>query len=135
MISILTLAIDNKISLYRLRLMIVPYPTRSDIIKRLSDRIVIATFRNIKKDILWWIKKRIPILVGLTIWGSILAVFFYYKNTSNKDNLMLIRDLYHLITSTVYGPIIYIIFYAFRPLIFFPATLLTFLSGLLFGIS
>jgi uncharacterized membrane protein YdjX (TVP38/TMEM64 family) len=51
---------------------------------------------------------------------------------SGKDNLMLIKDLYHFITGTVYGPIVYIVFYAVRPLIFFPATLLTFLSGLLF---
>lgn len=44
------------------------------------------------------------------------------------------KDLYYFITGTIYGPLVYIIFYAFRPLIFFPATLLTFLSGLLFGV-
>ena len=51
---------------------------------------------------------------------------------TGKDNLSLVKDLYYFITSTVYGPLVYIVFYAFRPLIFFPATLLTFLSGLLF---
>lgn len=53
---------------------------------------------------------------------------------SGKDNVILIQDLYHFITGTIYGPLVYIVFYAVRPLIFFPATLLTFLSGLLFGI-
>lgn len=72
MISTLTLAIDNSISLYRLRSMIIPYPTRSDLIKRLADRIVIATLRNIKADISWWIGKRIPLFIGLAIWGSLI---------------------------------------------------------------
>jgi hypothetical protein len=132
MITTLTLAIDKKISLYKLRTIIVPYPTRSDLIKRLADTIVIATLRNIKSDISWWIGKRIPLLIGLLIWGSLIGAFLYYKGMSGKDNLMLIKDLYHFITGTVYGPIVYIVFYAVRPLIFFPATLLTFLSGLLF---
>ncbi len=134
LISTLTLAIDECISLYRLRSMIVPYPTRSDLIKRLSDRIVIATLRNIKTDISWWIGKRLPLIIGLVIWGSLIAGFLYYKSMTGKDNFSLVKDLYYFITSTVYGPLVYIIFYAFRPLIFFPATLLTFLSGLLFGV-
>jgi pyruvate/2-oxoglutarate dehydrogenase complex dihydrolipoamide dehydrogenase (E3) component/uncharacterized membrane protein YdjX (TVP38/TMEM64 family) len=135
MISILTLSIDKKVSLYKLRTIIVPYPTRSDIIKRLSDKIVISTLRSIKSDISWWIGKRIPLLIGLLIWGSLIWTFLYYKNMSGKDNLMLIKNLYHFITGTVYGPIVYIVFYAVRPLIFFPATLLTLLSGLLFWVG
>ncbi len=69
------------------------------------------------------------------IWGSLIGAFLYYKNLTGKDNLSLIKDLYYFITGTVYGPLFYIVFYAFRPLIFFPATLLTFLSGLLFGVG
>jgi pyruvate/2-oxoglutarate dehydrogenase complex dihydrolipoamide dehydrogenase (E3) component/uncharacterized membrane protein YdjX (TVP38/TMEM64 family) len=135
MISILTLSIDRYVSLYKLRTIIVPYPTRSDLIKRLADRMVISTLRSIKSDVSWWIGKRIPLLIGLLIWGSLIWTFLYYKNMSGKDNLMLIKDLYNIITGTIYGPLIYIIFYAVRPLIFFPATLLTFLSGLLFWVG
>ncbi len=134
MISTLTLAIDEGISLYRLRLMIIPYPTRSDSIKRLSDKIVIASIRNIRRDLFWWIQKRIPLFIGLIIWGSLVGIFLYYKNMTGKDNFVLVKDLYHFITGTIYGPLVYIVFYAFRPLIFFPATLLTFLSGLLFWV-
>ena len=135
MISTLTLAIDKKISLYALRSIMIPYPTRSDLIKRLSDMVVIATLRNLRAEIVIYIKKRIPILIGLTIWLSIIGVFIVYKNTTGKDNLALIKDLYYMITQTYYGPLLYIVFYAIRPVIFFPATLLTFLSGLLFGIG
>ena len=135
MISTLTLSIDQGISLYRLRSMIIPYPTRSDSIKRLADKIVLTTLRRLKDEIVWWITRRIPLFIGLIIWGSLITAFLYYKNTSGKDNFMLIQDLYYFITGTIYGPIVYIVFYAFRPLIFFTATLLTFLSGLLFGIG
>ncbi len=134
MISMLTLAIDRGVSLYKFRKIIVPYPTRSDLMKRLADTMVIATLKNIKTDISWWIGKRIPLIIGLAIWASLIGVFLYYKNLTWKDNFMLVKDLYHFITGTVYGPFVYIVFYAFRPLIFFPATLLTFLSGLLFWV-
>lgn len=134
MITTLTLALDQGISLYAYKNTIVPYPTRSDLIKRVADIMVIDTLTHIKKHILWYIKKRIPVLIGLLIWGSILLAFLLYKQETGKDNRILIQDLYHLITQTAIGPLIYIVFYAFRPLIFFPATLLTFLSGLLFGV-
>jgi pyruvate/2-oxoglutarate dehydrogenase complex dihydrolipoamide dehydrogenase (E3) component/uncharacterized membrane protein YdjX (TVP38/TMEM64 family) len=134
MISTLTLAIDRGVSLYKLRSIIIPYPTRSDLTKRLADRMVIATLRNIKKEISWWITKHLPLFIGLAIWGSIIGAFLYYKSMTGKDNFWLVKDLYHFITGTVYGPIVYIVFYAVRPLIFFPATLLTFLSGLLFWV-
>jgi len=42
-------------------------------------------------------------------------------------------DLLTFFTDTIYGPLAYMILYAIRPLIFFPATLLTALSGALFG--
>ncbi|MBC7503483.1 FAD-dependent oxidoreductase [Candidatus Gracilibacteria bacterium] len=133
-VSTLTLAIDNGISLYKLRSTIIPYPTRSDLMKRLSDRIVIATLRNIGAELRWWIVRHIPLFIGIIIWASIVGAFLYFKHASGKDNVMLIKDLYYFITKTTYGPLVYIIFYAIRPVIFFPATLLTFLSGLLFGV-
>lgn len=72
MISTLTLAIDSGISLYRFRTMIVPYPTRSDLMKRLADHMVIGTIRNIKTELSWWIVKHIPLFIGVAIWGSII---------------------------------------------------------------
>ena len=134
MISTLTLAIDQSISLYRLRSMIVSYPTRSDLMKRLADNMVLSTLRNLKSHISWYIGKRIPLLIGLLIWGSIIGAFLYYKYSTGKDNLMLMKDAYHTLRTTAIGPILYIVFYAIRPVVFFPATLLTFLSGAIFGV-
>lgn len=134
MISVLTLALQEKISLYRLKEMIVPYPTRSDLVKRVADKIVISTLQNIKGDLKWYIAKRIPLIVGSCVWLSIIGIFVYFKSVTGKDNLAIMKDIYALITQSAWGPLIYIVFYAFRPLIFFPATLLTFLSGVLFGV-
>ncbi len=135
MINLLTLAINEGISLYRLKNTIIPYPTRSDAIKRLSDRMVIMTLQNIKSELLWYTKKRIPLLIGITLWATIISAFLIWKKSTGYDNIMLLKELYSIITTTYFGPLIYIVFYAFRPLIFFPATLLTFLSGTLFGIT
>ena len=134
MISTLTLALDQKISLYRFRSMVVPYPTRSDLMKRLADKMVLSTLRGLKIEIRWYIGKRIPLLIWLLIWGSIIGAFLYYKHATGKDNLMLMKDIYHTLRTTAIGPVLYILFYAIRPVVFFPATLLTFLSGAIFGV-
>ena len=45
----------------------------------------------------------------------------------------MLLNLIDFFTSTLWGPVIYMILYAVRPLVLFPATLLTALSGALFG--
>ena len=72
MINTISLAIDQKISLYKLKDTIVAYPTRSDLIKRLADKMVISTLTRLRYHISWYIKKRIPLLIGLALWGSIV---------------------------------------------------------------
>ncbi len=134
MIGFLSIALENHISLYKLKNTIISYPTRMDLIKRLADRMVITTFRSMRSEIIWYIKKRIPVIFWLLLWWSIIAGFLYYKNHSGKDNTMILQDTYHNLSSTALWPLLYIVFYMIRPIIFFPATLLTFLSGTLFGV-
>ena len=71
-------------------------------------------------------------LIGLVFWLSIIAGFFYYKISNDLTFLEIARSLGDL-EMTAWGPIAFIIIYAIRPLIFFPATLLTILAGVLFG--
>jgi len=52
------------------------------------------------------------------------------NDLSYQDMLFLLLDYF---TSSVWGPVTYMAVYAVRPLLFFPATLLTALSGALFG--
>ena len=60
-------------------------------------------------------------------------MFQQYRLTYDQTTLEIILSLLTFFTTTVWGPIVYMALYAVRPLIFFPATLLTALSGALFG--
>jgi pyruvate/2-oxoglutarate dehydrogenase complex dihydrolipoamide dehydrogenase (E3) component len=50
MISIISLAIKNKISAYKLSEQIFPYPSKSEIIKKVADKFVVSTLSNIKSE-------------------------------------------------------------------------------------
>ena len=77
-------------------------------------------------------------LFAATVWGSlIIAVILWYLSTelSISEFIIYISTLVSDIVTYwgVWGGILYIIIYTIRPLIFFPATVLTALSGALFG--
>jgi uncharacterized membrane protein YdjX (TVP38/TMEM64 family) len=70
----------------------------------------------------------------LTIWGVMILVAFAIILRSGTP----LRDYPHVISNTVSGygymaPILFILLYAVRPLIFFPATILSLSAGILFG--
>ncbi len=60
-----------------------------------------------------------------------VAISYFTLNISFSDFVSVIREF--IIQQGVWAPVVYISFYSFRSLIFFPASLLTILSGLLFG--
>jgi uncharacterized membrane protein YdjX (TVP38/TMEM64 family) len=59
--------------------------------------------------------------------------YFWYVQTYNLTLLNSLDRLSDFLTGGLYGPLIFILIYALRPLLFFPTTLLTLLSGFLFG--
>lgn len=71
--------------------------------------------------------------VALIFWLIILGGYLWYT----RQNQLTLADSVHrmadLLTGSLFGPLLYIILYAVRPLLFFPATLLTLLGGFLFG--
>ncbi len=69
-------------------------------------------------------------LVWILMFGLALY-FFFSQDIPLTDYPKLIRE--YLGTIGFWGPIIYVLIYAIRPLVFFPATLLTTVSGLVFG--
>jgi len=48
MLPILTSAMQNKLSAYKLSKQIYSYPTKSELIKRIADQFVVQTLTNIK---------------------------------------------------------------------------------------
>lgn len=134
LISIFTVAIDRKISLWKLRNIIYPYPTYSLLIKRAGDLFFAETVANLKNDIRYGIRKHAPKLAALLFWGALLYFFQEYRSAHDLSFKEMLVKLALAATTTAWGPFVYMLAYAIRPLIFFPATLLTALSGALFGL-
>ncbi|MDD2870424.1 MAG: FAD-dependent oxidoreductase [Candidatus Gracilibacteria bacterium] len=134
MLPVLSSAMQNNISAYKLSKIIFSYPTKAELIKKIADSFVIETLSNIKGDIKYLIKSHILQMITGIIWISILFSYFYFKNKYKLTNIDIAKSLYDFFTTSMYGPIIYILVYAIRPLVFFPATFLSFMSGAIFGI-
>lgn len=70
----------------------------------------------------------------LAIWVAIVSTAIYYYLTSGIPIHEIVEVLREFILKHgTWGPILYVTVYSFRSLIFFPASLLTAISGLLFG--
>jgi pyruvate/2-oxoglutarate dehydrogenase complex dihydrolipoamide dehydrogenase (E3) component/uncharacterized membrane protein YdjX (TVP38/TMEM64 family) len=132
-IALFTLAIDEKISLWKLQKLIFAYPTYSLIVKKAADQFVGRQLVDLKNDIVRVIKQGTPKLLAGIFWLGLIYTFQHYRISNNLSYQDVLFQLLEFFTTTMWGPIIYMLLYAVRPLILFPATLLTALSGALFG--
>lgn len=80
-----------------------------------------------------FIQKNWQKLVAASLWLSALAAYVVYTQANNLTPLAAVQALMDAIRGTWYGPLVFILIYTLRPLIFFPATLLTVAGGFLFG--
>ena len=76
-----------------------------------------------------WMQKHWQKLVALLIWAIVIGSYLLYARASN----LTVRDTLLALSNGLYGPLIYILLYALRPLLFFPASILSAASGLFFG--
>lgn len=72
-------------------------------------------------------------LVALLFWLSLIVGYWVYTQQLDLTIGESIRQMAGWLTGSWYGPVLYIVIYALRPLLFFPATLVSILSGFLFG--
>lgn len=72
-------------------------------------------------------------LVALAFWLLLVGGYYLYTRQNGLTFSDSINAIVGALTNSFTGPILYIILYALRPLIFFPATVLTLLGGFLFG--
>ena len=72
-------------------------------------------------------------LVALFLWLIIVGSYYFYARQNNLTVSDSLTRLAELMTTSLYGPLLYILLYALRPLLFFPATILTLMGGFLFG--
>lgn len=72
-------------------------------------------------------------LAALVIWLVLAAGIAWYVRSSEDGVGGALLNLLYLIQGSVWGPVIYILVYALRPLTFFSAVLLTVSGGFIFG--
>ncbi len=72
-------------------------------------------------------------LIGLGFWVLMLACYAFYVQRNNLTVADAAEQVTALITGTVWGPIIYVVIYWMRPLLFFPSIIGTMLGGFFFG--
>ena len=133
LISYFTLAIDNKLSLFRLAKTIFPYPTYSQIITKAADEYIQLQRTSLREDVRSRIKHTLPYLAIATIWVTLVVLIWYWFTDSTTSEIETLIALLTLIASTVWGPLLFVLLYSLRPLVLFPATWLTILAGSFFG--
>ncbi|MEZ4200208.1 MAG: VTT domain-containing protein [Candidatus Paceibacterota bacterium] len=79
------------------------------------------------------IKKHLPKLIAAVFWVTLIYQFQHYRLINHLSYTDVLLQLIDFFTTSMWGPFVYMLAYTIRPLILFPATLLTALSGVLFG--
>ena len=74
-----------------------------------------------------------PKLIALAFWLALLASYWWYARVNNLTPAESLQLVALFLTGSVWGGVAYVLIYLLRPLLFFPATLLTLLGGFLFG--
>jgi len=134
LITIFTLAIDQNVSLWKLQKTIFPYPTYSLIIKKAADQFVSRQVSDLKTDLLNITRRHTLKIVAAVIWITAVINLHQYQTVQGLTATDAAVQLFNFITLTVWGPLLYVLIYAVRPVTFFPATALTILSGIFFGL-
>jgi pyruvate/2-oxoglutarate dehydrogenase complex dihydrolipoamide dehydrogenase (E3) component/uncharacterized membrane protein YdjX (TVP38/TMEM64 family) len=130
----LTLAIDEGISAWRLQRLMYAYPTYSLAIKKVADRFVSEQLSDARHDIVNLLRGLAPKLLAITVWVIGLIALQRYIAESEQTLTQLSVSLFTFISSSMWGPLLYIAAYAVRPVLFIPGTLLTVLAGVFFGL-
>ena len=80
-----------------------------------------------------FIQKHATKLIALLFWLAIIGSYAFYTISSGQSPVETFKQLLEFMSSSAFGPIIFIALYAVRPLILFSALLLTVGAGFLFG--
>ncbi len=80
-----------------------------------------------------WIKHHGPKIAAFIFWLAILGGYQWYAWQNHLSPVQVMQQLLGFMTSSLWGPLIYIVLYAVRPLVLFPSTILTLAGGFLFG--
>ena len=74
-------------------------------------------------------------LVAALFWGALLVAYYAYAQRNDLSPIDAARAVDGWLRTPIWGAALYLLIYALRPLIFFPATVLTVLGGYVFGVA
>lgn len=134
LIAPFTIAIDQNLSLWKLRRSIYAYPTYSLLIKKAGDIFFATQIKTLKKDLITLALQILPKLGLALLWAAGLWALYSYQQASGRSASATSLGLFTYISSSALGPLLYIAAYTVRPATFFPGTALTILAGVFFGL-
>jgi len=76
----------------------------------------------------WWLKG-----IGVVVWVGLVAAYWRYTTVNDLTPLETVQQLVAFLAASSLGILVYILLYILRPVVFFPATLLTLAGGYLYG--
>ncbi|MEM8857685.1 MAG: VTT domain-containing protein [Chloroflexota bacterium] len=71
--------------------------------------------------------------ITFLIWILVIASFWGFSSSTGLSPIDIVRQLIAFAQSSIWGPIIYILFYFIQPIVFFPSTFLTIAAGYVYG--
>ena len=72
-------------------------------------------------------------MAALLFWLAVVGGYYAYARQNGLTVEESVTNIANWVTGSLFGPLVYMVLYAIRPLLFFPATILTLLGGFLFG--
>lgn len=72
-------------------------------------------------------------LAIVTVWGAALIGWFAYRNANDLGTIDAAQQLVEGVDMLSWAPVVFVVAYLLRPLLFVPASLMTVAAGLLFG--
>ncbi len=79
-----------------------------------------------------WFGRHWQKFVAVTLWASIAGGFFAYTRLTGRTTTETLSDIVGVLRQP-YGPLLYILIYAIRPLTFFSAVVVSLLGGAIWG--
>ncbi len=80
-----------------------------------------------------WLRRNWQKVIALIFWAGVVSFYWWYTQQQGVSPLGVLRLMVDWFVSSAYGPLVFILFFALQPLIFFPSTLMGILSGTLYG--
>lgn len=96
---------------------------------RISNEVGLVPVQSLREKA----RRAWPKLLGLAIWLMLLVAYWQYTRANGITPLESVQRLVEFMGSSGAGVLVYILVYMLRPVLFFPATLLTLAGGYLYG--